>query len=127
MRPSAPQSRILARLLSAEGRTVILDVGTQSQVVVPLLAASRRTILVTRASYLALRAARRGPDPDAVVLVAEPGRALRPQDVGASVGVAVGPVIRWDPAIARAVDAGLLSARLPRALRPLEQLLGLGS
>lgn len=122
-RPGPEQCRLLARLLATEGRQVVLDVGSPAQPLVPLLAASRRTILVTRACYLALRAARSGPDPDAVVLVSEPGRALRARDVEASTGAPVGPMIAWDPAVARAVDAGLLTARVPRALRSLGDLL----
>jgi hypothetical protein len=123
LHPNPEQGRTLARLLAAEGRTVVIDVGSRSQAAIALLAASDRTVLVTRACYLALRAAQRGPDPDVVVLVAEPGRALRPSDVAASIGVPVGPVVRWDPAIARAVDAGLLTGRLPRGLRHLGELL----
>lgn len=122
-RPGPEPCRLLARLLATEGRQVVLDVGSPAQPLVPLLAASRRTVLVTRACYLALRAARSGPDPDVVVLVSEPGRALRARDVEASTGAPVGPMIAWDPAVARAVDAGLLTARVPRALRSLRDLL----
>lgn len=122
-RPGPERCRLLAHLLASEGRRVVLDIGTPALPLVPLLSASAQTVLVTRACYLALRAARRGPDPDHVVMIAEPGRALRSRDVEASVGVSVGPVVSWDPAVARAVDAGLLTARIPRSLRSLEALL----
>ena len=121
--PRPGQIRILAHLLASEGRTVVVDVGSRAPSMVALLSASERTVLVTRACYLALRAAAHQPGPDDVVLVAEPGRALGARDVGASLGVEVGPMVKWDPAVARAVDAGLLVSRLPRALRTLEVLL----
>lgn len=120
--PRPEQTRVLAHLLASEGRTVVVDVGTRAQSLLALLSASERTVLVTRACYLALRAAADHPGPDDVVLVAEPGRALRARDVGATLGVEVGPVLKWDPAVARAVDAGLLASRLPRTLRTLEVL-----
>ena len=52
-----------------------------------------------------------------VVLVDEPGRALRARDIEASLGVPVVATVLLDPAIARAVDAGLLLARLPTGFR----------
>jgi hypothetical protein len=77
-----------------------------------------RTLLVTRACYLALRRAVATPwRPDGVVLVAEPGRALRGPDVERAIGAPVVAAVSLDPAVARAVDAGLLSARLPRLLQ----------
>jgi hypothetical protein len=77
-----------------------------------------RTLLVTRACYLALRRAVATPwRPDGVVLVAEPGRALRVPDIERAVGVPVVATVSHDPAVARAVDAGLLAARLPRLLQ----------
>jgi hypothetical protein len=77
-----------------------------------------RTLLVTRACYLALRRAAAAPwRPDGVVLVAEPGRALRGPDVERAVGAPVVAAVSIDPAVARAVDAGLLATRLPRLLQ----------
>jgi hypothetical protein len=77
-----------------------------------------RGLLVTRACYLALRRAVAMPwRPDGVVLVAEPGRALHVPDVERAIGVPVVATISHDPAVARAVDAGLLAARLPRLLQ----------
>jgi hypothetical protein len=55
--------------------------------------------------------------PSGIVLVEEPGRALRPRDVEASLGAPVVATVLLDPAIARAVDAGLLLARLPTGFR----------
>jgi hypothetical protein len=75
------------------------------------------SLLVLRPCYLALRRAVAAPfRPSGVVLVREPGRALTRRDVEAVLGVPVRAEVDVDPAIARAVDAGLLTARLPRGL-----------
>ena len=80
------------------------------------------SLLVLRPCYLALRRALAAPiRPSGVVLIEEPGRALRADDVESVLGVPVRATIPWDPAVARAVDAGLLATRLPRPLaRALE-------
>lgn len=81
-------------------------------------AASTTTVLVTRACYLALRRHEGGTvRPDGVVLVAEPGRALSTRDIERSIGSPVVATIAWDPAVARAIDAGLVQTALPRPLR----------
>lgn len=46
----------------------------------------------------------------------EPGRALDRTDVETVVGAPVQAEVPLDPAVARAVDAGLLASRLPRGL-----------
>jgi len=51
-----------------------------------------------------------------VVLVREPGRALGRHDVEDALQVPVRAEIDVEPAVARAVDAGLLATRLPRSL-----------
>lgn len=122
--PARPERyRLLSRLLSGDGRRVIVDVGTHAIPAVPLIAESSASILVTRACFLALDAARRGPLPDRVLLIEEEGRALRPSDVAAAVGAEVAVRLRWHRDVARAVDAGLLSAKIPKPLRALEALL----
>ena len=84
------------------------------------------SLLVTRPCYLALRRASSTGVADvatAAVLVTEPGRALDASDVERALGLAVVAEVPWDPAVARAVDAGLLTARLPAALaKPLRFL-----
>jgi hypothetical protein len=81
------------------------------------LGSSARALLITRACYVALRRAVAMPwRPDGVVLVAEPGRSLRVPDIERAFGVPVVASVSHDPTVARAVDAGLLAARLPRLL-----------
>jgi hypothetical protein len=58
-----------------------------------------------------------------IVLIEEPGRALSRRDIEAAIG-AIAVVLPYDPAVARAVDAGLLASRMPRSLRPLRRLSG---
>ncbi len=116
--------RVLASLLAEDRRSVVVDIGCDSIPAVALLGAADRSVLVTRACYLALRAAGFGPNADDVLLVEEPGRALRKSDVAAALGVPVTVTVPWDPAVARAVDAGLMAVgRLPRQLRRVEALL----
>lgn len=79
---------------------------------------AEQSLLVTRPCYLALRRAQHCTTrPTGVVLVTEPGRALGGTDVEQALGVPVVAEVHYDPAVARAVDAGLLAARLPRSLQ----------
>ena len=77
-----------------------------------------RNLLVARACYVGLqRAIAMRCRPDGVVLVAEPGRALRRSDVERSTGAPVVATVSLDVAVARAVDAGLIRSRLPHLLQ----------
>jgi hypothetical protein len=112
----SPRWGELARWLSARPYSIVVDASTGDPP--NPLGEVGRSLLVTRACYLALRRAAATPwRPDGVVLVTEPGRALRVPDVERALGVPVVASISHDPAVARAVDAGLLAARLPRVLR----------
>ncbi len=124
--PAGPEAAALvARLLDADGRPVVVDCGTLlgpegpvGGVRATLAASSATSLLVTRPCYVALRHALRCPvPPTGVVVVREPGRALGPAEVEDVLGVAVVSCVDVDPGIARAVDAGLLASRLPRSLR----------
>jgi hypothetical protein len=102
---------------------VIVDAGAADHPVHDLLPDARR-VWVIRACYLTLRrAVATIHRPDEIVLIREPGRALTDRDIEHTLGSTVTAVIDVDPAIARAVDAGLLTARAPRittaALGPL--------
>jgi hypothetical protein len=108
----------LATWLRAERRSIVVDAGSVGEPPPAIVRAADHALLVTRPCYLALRAAVRQPTrPTGVVLVEEPGRALRAPDIEASLGVPVVATVLLDPAIARAVDAGLLLARLPVGFR----------
>jgi hypothetical protein len=108
----------LATWLRGERRGIVVDAGSAGEPPPAIVRAADHALLVTRPCYLALRAAVRQPTrPTGVVLVEEPGRALRAPDIEASLGVPVVATVLLDPAIARAVDAGLLLARLPAGFR----------
>jgi hypothetical protein len=107
----------LLSALTSDGHRVVIDGGTGAP---PLVAHELvdRSLLVTRSCYLALRRAVASPlRPSGIVLVSEPGRALRAVDVETAVGAPVIATVAIDPAVARAVDAGLLAARLPRIIQ----------
>jgi hypothetical protein len=116
---SADPSRwaLLSKLLRDDRRRIIVDVGTREPPRA-LFDVADHTWLVTRPCYLSLRAAvAQSCRPSGVVLIDEPGRALRAGDVETSLGAPIVATTLLDPAIARAVDAGLLVARLPSGLR----------
>lgn len=120
--PAAPgRGEVLAALLAADARPVVVDCGSPALAggaPLAVAAAATHSLLVLRPCYLALRRAAASPlRPSGVVLVAEPWRSLRASDVEDVLGVPVRAVVQHDPGVARAVDAGLLSARLPGSLR----------
>lgn len=105
----------ISELVTA-GHRVIVDTGTDHDVLHRFDPLHPRRLLVTRPCYLALRRAIGVPFiPDHVVLIAEHQRALTERDVSLALALPVTSV-PYDPSIARAIDAGLLAARLPRCL-----------
>lgn len=116
-RPPAGRWRELAAHLADLDEAIVVDAGTGAPPPT-LREAADRTLLVTRACYLAVRRAVDARTPvDGIVLVEEPGRALGPEELEASLGAPVVSRVLLDPAVARAVDSGLLLARLPGAFR----------
>ncbi|MBK9180240.1 MAG: hypothetical protein IPM45_11890 [Acidimicrobiales bacterium] len=112
------RAEVLAALLATDGRAVVADCGSGPVgAALTVVAAATHSLLVTRPCYLSLRRAVAAPlRPSGVVLVREPGRALGRADVEEVLGVPVRAEVLVDPAVARAVDAGLLASRLPRTL-----------
>lgn len=116
----AGRLELLGPLLAADHRAVVVDCGTvggPDAPTLPVAAGAGASLLVTRLCYLGLRRAAAAPiRPSAVVVVAEPGRALDRADVEGVLGVPIAAEVAVDAAVARAVDAGLLARRLPRGL-----------
>lgn len=107
----------LGEHLAAATHDVFVDAGTGAP---PgeLRRRADRSLLVTRACYLAVRRAIQTREVvDGIVLVEEPGRALGVADLEAALGAPVVSRVLLDPAVARAVDAGLLLSKLPGAFR----------
>ena len=108
----------------AENTTTIVDVGTLGRgrdegfadsVHLKIIAESDQSIMVTRACYLALRRAVNPPvRPTGVVLVTEAGHVLTRSDCERFIGTLVVATVATDPDIARAVDSGMLSTRIPK-------------
>jgi Mrp family chromosome partitioning ATPase len=125
------RARVLAEVLAADPRPVVVDAGLveERQVAGPaqriarvLAASATRSLLVTRACVVALhRAERLSLRPAGVVLVQGDRRALDRHHVEQVLDAPVVAEIAEDDSTARRVDAGLLTARLPR---DLERALG---
>ena len=112
--PDDQWSRLASAL--ATPALVVVDAGTGCP---PrqLHDAAEHSLLITRPCFIALRRAQQlDIRPTGIVLVDEPGRALTSSDIERALGVPVVAEVRLAPAVARAVDAGLLSTRLPRSL-----------
>jgi hypothetical protein len=124
---SSERAEVLAALLASDPRPVVVDCGRidgspagrdgPTEVAQVMAAAASQSLLVTRSCYLALRRYLTVPvRPSGVVLLREPGRSLTASDVEDVVGAPVVAEVAVDPAVARAVDSGLLSQRVPRGL-----------
>ena len=118
--PPAPgRAEVLAAILGADPRPVVVDCGSGLHGAGLTIAASASaSLLVIRPCYLALRLAVQAPvRPSGVILVREAGRSLGRSDVEQVLGAPVRAELDVDPAIARAVDAGLWPVRLPRSVQ----------
>lgn len=122
--PSHDRLRLLVGILGTGSRTVVIDAGTQhrqnGEPLVRWWDGIGISVLVIRACYLALRRVAALPPDTRLVLVDEPGRALTTSDVTNALGVPLWCRVGFDPCVARAVDAGLLATRRPRAFRQLD-------
>jgi MinD-like ATPase involved in chromosome partitioning or flagellar assembly len=114
---AADGERLVDALAAMNAHGVVVDCGSiADDITLGIAGAATRSLLVVRSCYLALRRAVAAPiRPSAVVLVAEPDRALNAEDVEDVLGVPV-LTVPWHPDVARAVDAGLLATRVPRVL-----------
>lgn len=106
----------------------VVDVGTaDSPAARAVVEVADTSVIVVRGCYLALRRAVRSPIVGlaaGTVLVEEPSRSLGPTEVRDVIDRPVLTRVPVRAAIARAVDAGVLPARLPDALgRPVTRLL----
>lgn len=119
--PCAGRIDEVAALLASDSRPVVVDCGVVADADarwLKLAAAATVSLLVVRPCYLALRRAVIAPlRPSGVIVVHEPGRALGRSDIEDALGVSVKATVELDPAVARAVDAGLFATRIPRSLQ----------
>jgi MinD superfamily P-loop ATPase len=115
------RAEVLAAVLDRSPRTSVVDCGRAGgPVASALIGRAQQSLLVTRPCYVALRRAMQSPvRPTGVVVVNEPGRVLSSADVERAAKAPVVAEVQVDPSVARLVDAGLLTGRLPRSLDPL--------
>ena len=112
---------VLALEVLARRGPVVVDAGLDPSELRSELVARHRPVCVLRSCYLALTRAQRVAGPyERVVLVEEPGRALRVRDVAAAVGASSVERVAWDPRVARSIDAGTIVSMLPAPLRRFE-------
>ena len=124
LQPSLEDRRrrlVLALEVLARIGPVVVDAGLDPSELRSDLAAAHRPVCVLRSCYLALTRAQQVSGPyDWVILVEEPGRALRARDVASAVGASNVKRVAWDPRVARSVDAGTIVSMLPPPLRRFE-------
>lgn len=115
----ADRVAVLAGLLARDARDVVVDAGliAPDDARLPLVRDAHRSLLVVRNCYIGLRRGVALPvRPSGIVLVSEPGRALTRRDVESVLAAPVVAEVVVDRSMARAVDAGLLLHRTPRAV-----------
>lgn len=111
--------RAFAAAMSAVPADVVIDAGL-APLPAELAAVTDASLVVIRPCFLALRRASTARDvPTGVVVINEPGRSLGRRDIERVLGIRVAAEMRLDPAVARAVDVGLIAARLPASLAQL--------
>ena len=129
---AAPEAgAALGVALRADPRPVVVDVGVVGAQRDPALHAlvevADASVIVVRGCYLALRRAVRldlTARATGAVFIDEAGRSLGVRDVANVLGVPILASVSVRASTARAVDAGVLTSRLPDALaRPARELL----
>jgi cellulose biosynthesis protein BcsQ len=117
-RPRPGAGEALAEALGRLEGKVVVDCGLLgSDVTTAVAAAADVSLWVMQPCYLALRRAVAAPlKPSGIILVSQPERALTRREVEEVLGVPVRAEVAFDASVARAVDAGLLSRRMPRSL-----------
>jgi MinD-like ATPase involved in chromosome partitioning or flagellar assembly len=122
-RPEGDSARLLDALGAAPG-PVVVDVGAiASKFALGVAASASVSLLVMRPCYMSVRRATAAPiRPSGVILVHEPGRVLKREDVEAGLGVPVRAELVWSEGVARLVDVDGLLGRVPRSLaKPLRE------
>lgn len=116
------RARILGTLFDRSHRRVVADCGNLAinracPAARQVASAATHSLLIIKPSYLALRRVAESPvRASGAIVVLGRGRLSSRSDVERAVGAPVVGQIPEDPVVASAVDAGLLTVNLPRAL-----------
>lgn len=119
---SADRAPVLGALLDRSQRPVVADCGNLSRhracpAALGVARAASRSLLVLRPTRLTLRhIAACSLQASGTVLVSGPATAAGPAEIERVTFAPVVATVPEDPAVTAAVDSGLLTARLPRAL-----------
>jgi hypothetical protein len=103
----------------AQFSQVVIDVGnvTANNFAMSVAMHAQQSLMVTRPCYLSLHNALRVPfRASGLVYVGEPSRALHRGDIEDALGVSTAVHMPFDPAVARALDAGVLHSKIPRVV-----------
>ena len=127
MKPRWTDDQIWALLAEGFGYTHwVIDWGTRKPALHEKahLTQIGRRFFVTKACYLSLRRyISEQYEADALILIHEANRALRRQDIEAATARPIITEVSFDGLVSRSVDAGLVTSRLPRSLRTLEEII----
>jgi hypothetical protein len=124
-----PEAGAALAMALRDGPDTVLDAGLAAgrPVARAAVEVADASVVVVRGCYLALRRAVRTPlmaRAAGAVLVEEPGRALGKREVAEVLGLPILACLPVRASVARAVDAGILGARLPGLLSgPAAELL----
>ena len=114
----ASRGRVLAAVLASDPRAVVADCAlAQTAAAREVVRMASQRIVVMRGCYVGIKKlVECDLRPTGIALIVEPGRALGRKEIEQATGLTVQCEIPFDPAISRAVDAGLLATRIPTAL-----------
>lgn len=131
----ADRAERFVSMVARQRGAVVVDVGVVDPVAASAMerlrqafARERDSVLVTTSCYLAMRRVQAvhrslGPSLRGVAFLQQPGRAIDRRQLAELVGAPVLVEIEHDPAVARAVDRGLLPTGRPRTMhRRVERL-----
>lgn len=115
---SGTNPQLLLQALDTSDRHVIVDCGVVSDDTTftqQVVRSADRSLVVVRPCYLNLRMlGRTSLEPSGVIVIKEKNRVLGRADIESAADAPVVAEIAFDSGIARSIDAGLVSARLPR-------------
>lgn len=104
------------------GTSMVIDVGDNKDAACAAMPFAHASYCVIRPCYLAASRLRRQPVPaHGLVVIEESGRTLNAEDLSNALGVPIAARMKWDSAVARAVDAGRLGVANIRSTKTINE------